>query len=162
MYWNCWLSDFVEKGWSTKRLIKTILLSRTYKQSSKHNLDAYAIDPENRLYWRAKRRRMDFESFRDALLVATGALDRSIGGPSVKIHVSPFSNRRTLYAYIDRQNLPSLFRTFDFASPDAHVPQRSETTVPPARSGSHEQRHHDEHSRWVLQEVRKGVGCVRR
>jgi len=123
-------SDFVSNGWSTKHLIKTITLTRAYMQTSGHNADAYTIDPENRFLWRSKRRRMDFESFRDALLVATGTLDRLVGGPSVKIHTPPFSNRRTLYAYIDRQNLPSLFRTFDFASPDAHVPQRSETTVP--------------------------------
>lgn len=123
-------ADFVSTGWSTKQLIHTILLTRTYMQQSLHRDDAYAIDPDNRYFWRSKRRRMDFESFRDALLVSTGKLDRTIGGPSAKIHQAPFSNRRTLYAYIDRQNLPSLFRTFDFASPDSHVPQRSETTVP--------------------------------
>jgi mono/diheme cytochrome c family protein len=123
-------SNFTRDGWSTKKLIQAIVLSRTYKQQSNHREDAYAIDPENRYFWKAKRRRMDFESFRDALLLATGTLDKTIGGPSVKIDSAPFSDRRTLYAYIDRQNLPSLFRTFDFASPDAHVAQRSETTVP--------------------------------
>ncbi len=123
-------SNFVHEGWSTKKLIQAIVLTRTYKQQSSHREDAYAIDPENRYLWKAKRRRMDFESFRDALLLATGTLDQAVGGPSVKIESTPFSDRRTLYAYIDRQNLPSLFRTFDFASPDAHVAQRNETTVP--------------------------------
>src|SRR5205085_4280487 len=42
----------------------------------------------------------------------------------------PFKYRRTIYGFIDRQNLPSLFRSFDFASPDAHSPQRYSTTVP--------------------------------
>jgi len=122
--------DLVQKGWSTKQLIRRIVMLKTYRQRSDHREDAFSIDPENRFLWRANRKRMDFESYRDALLHATGRLDRSIGGPSVPIASPPFSNRRTLYAYIDRQNLPQLFRSFDFATPDVHVPQRSQTTVP--------------------------------
>jgi hypothetical protein len=64
------------------------------------------------------------------MLDACQELDRTVGGPSQTIHSEPFSNRRTLYASIDRQNLPGLFRTFDFANPDTHVPQRAATTVP--------------------------------
>jgi Protein of unknown function (DUF1553) len=82
------------------------------------------------LLWRANRKRLDFESYRDAMLKTSGTLDPTVGGKSVVIHASPFSRRRTVYAYIDRQNLPQIFRSFDFASPDAHVPQRSQTTVP--------------------------------
>jgi cytochrome c553 len=122
--------DFTQQGWSTKKLIRRMVLSRTYKQQSFHREDAFAIDPENRLLWRAQRKRMDFESLRDALLLATGQLDPAIGGPSVKITEAPFPKRRTVYAYIDRQNLPQLFRTFDLASPDAHAPIRPQTTVP--------------------------------
>lgn len=122
--------DWSQNGWSTKQLLRRILLTRVYRQKSEHRDDAYAIDPENRWLWRAQRKRMDFESFRDALLQATGKLDASIGGTSVKIAEPPFSSRRTVYAYIDRQNLPQLFRSFDFASPDAHVPLRPQTTVP--------------------------------
>ena len=51
-------------------------------------------------------------------------------GAPVDITTSPYSRRRTLYAFIDRQNLPGLFRNFDFASPDATNPQRFQTTVP--------------------------------
>jgi hypothetical protein len=122
--------DWIQSGWSTKQLIRRIVMSRVYRQKSDHRPEAFAIDPENRLLWRAQRKRMDFESLRDALLFATTQLDSSVGGPSVKITQPPFSKRRTLYAYIDRQNLPQLFRSFDFASPDAHVPIRSQTTVP--------------------------------
>jgi hypothetical protein len=122
--------EFVQKGWSTKQLVRRIVLSRTYRQRSDHREDAYAIDPENRLFWRANRKRMDFESLRDALLLSTGQLDRTVGGKSVVITEPPFSKRRTVYAYIDRQNLPQIFRSFDFASPDVHVPQRPQTTVP--------------------------------
>jgi hypothetical protein len=122
--------EFVQQGWSTKQLVRRIVLLRTYRQRSDHRDDAYAIDPENRLFWKANRKRMDFESLRDALLHATGQLDRTVGGKSVSITEPPFSKRRTVYAYIDRQNLPQIFRSFDFASPDVHVPQRPQTTVP--------------------------------
>ena len=121
---------FVENGWSTKELVKRIAMSATYRQASLANDKSTQIDPENRYLWRANRKRADFESYRDALLKVAGTLDPTISGKSEVIHAEPFSKRRTVYAYIDRQNLPQLFRTFDFASPDAHVPQRSQTTVP--------------------------------
>ena len=76
------------------------------------------------------RKRLDFEALRDALLAASGQLDRSLGGPAVELTKAPWPQRRTLYGLIDRQNLPNLFRTFDFASPDTHSPQRFTTTVP--------------------------------
>ncbi len=88
------------------------------------------MDPENRLLWRMNRRRLDFEATRDALLFAAGDIDLSVGGPAVDITGMPFPKRRTLYARIERQNLPGLFRAFDFASPDNHSPQRFTTTVP--------------------------------
>ncbi|MCC7087314.1 MAG: DUF1553 domain-containing protein, partial [Pirellulales bacterium] len=78
----------------------------------------------------ANRRRLDFESLRDRLLAAAGQLDQQIGGPSENITAANGGNRRTLYAQIDRQNLPNIFRTFDFASPDAHTPERPQTLVP--------------------------------
>jgi len=122
--------SFIQNGWSTKKLVERIVLSSTYRQSSLSNPKFVELDPENQMLWRANRRRMDFESYRDAMLKAVGSLDLTVGGKSVVIHNPPFSNRRTVYAYIDRQNLPAIFRSFDFASPDAHVPQRAQTTVP--------------------------------
>jgi hypothetical protein len=123
-------AEFVADGQSTKRLIRRIVMSDAYRRSSEYNAQAFSIDPENKHWWRADRKRMDFESMRDAVLVACQTLDRKQGGASVKITDVPFSSRRTLYAYIDRQNLPGVFRSFDFASPDAHVPNRFSTTVP--------------------------------
>ncbi len=76
------------------------------------------------------RRRLDLEALRDSLLVAAGRLDRTLGGPSVQLTEEPFPTRRTVYGFIDRQNLPDFFRTFDFASPDTHSPRRPFTTVP--------------------------------
>ncbi|MFO1063701.1 MAG: PSD1 and planctomycete cytochrome C domain-containing protein [Pirellulales bacterium] len=122
--------DFVAEGWDVKRLIRRLMLSAVYRQSSLAVGRGAALDTENSLLWRMNRRRMDFESLRDATLSVTGQLETKVLGPSEKIHEIPYSKRRTVYAYIDRQNLPGLFRNFDVASPDAHSPQRLPTTVP--------------------------------
>jgi len=115
---------------SIKRLIRAIVVSAAYRQSSMASEAAIALDPENRLIARQNRRRLDFEAQRDAFLFVSGALDGTMGGPSVPIAADTTTPRRTVYAFIDRQNLPGLFRTFDFASPDTHAPQRFTTTVP--------------------------------
>ena len=121
---------FMDDGWSLKKLHKLIVMSKTYQLSSGEHPKAAALDAENRLLARANRRRLDFEALRDALLAVAGNLDRKIGGPSVDITTAPYSKRRTIYGTVDRQNLPALFRTFDFASPDVSNPQRFQTTVP--------------------------------
>jgi hypothetical protein len=126
-----WLATkFMSEGWSIKKLHRTILLSRVYQQGSDLDPKAQTLDPDNRLVWRMNRRRLDFEQTRDSLLFVSGKLDRTIGGKAVDITKAPFSTRRTVYGFIDRQNLPGLFRTFDFASPDTSTPQRYVTTVP--------------------------------
>ncbi len=121
---------FVQDGWSIKRLHRMIMLSSAYQQSSDDREDAVGVDPVNRLVWRQNRQRLDLESMRDAMLVAAGTLDTAMYGPSVDITQRPFPSRRSVYSYIERQNLPGMFRTFDFASPDAHSPKRYSTTVP--------------------------------
>ncbi|MBI1321546.1 MAG: DUF1553 domain-containing protein [Candidatus Hydrogenedens sp.] len=121
---------FANDGWSVKQLIRLIVTSETYRQSSDWNEAGAAADPTNRLLWHQNRRRLDFEAMRDSLLAASQELDLTMGGPSVEIATQPFSTRRTVYGRIERQNLPPVFRTFDFASPDTHAPQRFNTTVP--------------------------------
>jgi hypothetical protein len=123
-------SDFIASGWSIKALHRRLMLSSTYQQASEPRPDALASDPENRLLWRFNRQRLDFESMRDSILAVSGGLDASLGGRPVAIVEPPFSNRRTLYGFIDRQNLDGLYRTFDFAVPDATSPRRFVTTVP--------------------------------
>ena len=123
-------AGFVSDNFSFKRLIKRIVMSDAYRRSSANEPGSFAIDPENLTWWRGNRKRLDFESLRDSVLVACQQLDPAVGGPSIKLIDPPFSNRRTLYAYIDRQNLPGVFRSFDFASPDSHVANRLSTTVP--------------------------------
>ncbi len=121
---------FMEDGWSIRKLHRLIVTSRTYQISSAENAKAREVDADNRWYARANRRRLDFEALRDSLLMAAGNLDLKMGGASVDITKAPWSKRRTLYGFIDRQNLPGIFRTFDFASPDASTPVRYQTTVP--------------------------------
>ncbi len=121
---------FVTEGWSTKKLIRAILLSATYTQSSDLRGDCAAVDPENALLWRANRKRLGLEPMRDSLLVAAGSLDSTAGGPSVDLLSQPFSPRRSVYGFIERQNLPSFFRTFDFANPDSPAATRPSTVTP--------------------------------
>ena len=126
-----WLAaEFMESGWSIKKLHRLMVTSQAYQRTSVDHPQATKFDPENRLLARANGRRLDFEAMRDSLLAASGRLDPKIGGPAVDILASPFPRRRTLYGFIDRQNLPGVFRTFDFASPDLSSPQRFQTTVP--------------------------------
>lgn len=126
-----WLAlRFIENGWSLKRLHKTIMLSSSYQQSSLGTAKAFLADPENRLLSHQNRQRLDLEALRDSLLWASGRLDTKVGGPAVEITMPPYSTRKTVYGFIDRQNLQGLFRTFDFASPDASSAQRYRTTVP--------------------------------
>jgi mono/diheme cytochrome c family protein len=121
---------FVQDGWSTKKLHRLIMLSAAYQQGNAENVRAVRVDPANTLYWRQNRRRLDFEAMRDTLLAASGKLDLTMGGRPIEITSDSAPARRTVYAFVERQNLPGLFRTFDFASPDTTSPQRFTTTVP--------------------------------
>ncbi|MDG3005580.1 PSD1 and planctomycete cytochrome C domain-containing protein [Paludisphaera mucosa] len=132
-----WLATrLVQGGWSTKAIHRLILLSSTYRQRSGAPADAGVrmraeqADPENRQLWRMNPHRLTFEEFRDTLLTASGELDDRMGGRAAALFDGAPNTRRTLYGLIDRQYLPGVFRTFDFANPDLHTPARSETTVP--------------------------------
>ena len=130
---------FMDHGWSLKQLHRYLLLSATYRQASDPGSEPAqhatfvrneSADPANTLYWRMNRKRSDFESLRDSLLAVSGRLDTRIGGQPVPMHEGPGSDRRTLYGFIDRQNLPGVLRAFDFAIPDSTSPMRFQTTTP--------------------------------
>lgn len=126
-----WLAgEFVRSGWSIKTMHRMICSSATYQQSGHDRSESTAKDSENRLLSRFPRQRLELESLRDSMLLVSGLLDVKVGGPSIDSTREPFSHRRTVYGYIERQNLPGMFRTFDFANPDTHSPQRFSTTVP--------------------------------
>jgi hypothetical protein len=109
---------FIASGWSIKTIQRDILLSATYQLACTHHESNAAADPANRLYWRMDRRRLDVESWRDALLAATGDLDRTLGGRPADLD-NASNKRRTLYGAVSRHNLSGLLRLFDF--PDANL-----------------------------------------
>ena len=85
-----WLAvDFVESGWNIKRMIKQIVMSNTYQQSSRISPELLQLDPENRLLGRGPRFRLSAEAIRDNALAASGLLNATIGGPSVKPYQPP-------------------------------------------------------------------------
>jgi len=122
--------QFMNQGWSLKKLHRTILLSASYRQSSMDNPEARKADPENLLLWRMNRQRLDIESLRDSVLRAAGQLDPTVGGVPFSLTASPAVPRRTTYGFIERGRLAGMLSAFDFAVPDQHVPIRSVTTVP--------------------------------
>jgi hypothetical protein len=123
---------FVEEGrWSLRWLHREIVSSRTWRQSSGLRDDLTAIDPDNRLLARANRRRLEWEAWRDSLLTAAGTLDLSRrGGPGIDPLAIEGMNRRSLYGWLDRQDVPGMLRAFDVASPDTAVLARRPTTTP--------------------------------
>jgi hypothetical protein len=119
----------MDHGWSQKQLHRLLMLSSVYQQESRARTRPDA-DPGNRLIWRMEPRRLEFEAMRDALLATSGELDLSMGGRSADLFQKPYSKRRAVYGFIDRQFLPGVLRMFDYANPDMHSPHRSDTTVP--------------------------------
>jgi hypothetical protein len=121
-----------KSAWSTKALLKLIVLSSVYQQSSlSENLqECQKVDPANALLWRANIRRLDFEAFRDSMLSMAGVLDPAVFGPPVNLVSEPYSRRRSVYGFIDRANLPDLLTQFDFANPNEPNSRRNSTIVP--------------------------------
>ena len=137
--------DFIESGYSIKQLIRKIVLSRVYQQSTRSSASNMQIDPGNVYLWRMKPRRLDVEAIRDAMLAASGELDRNRPAGSL---VPPGTNlvdellkskpaeqflelpHRTVYLPVLRRALPATFQTFDFAPPEQVCGRRDVTTVP--------------------------------
>ncbi len=130
-----WLaSEFVARGWSLKAMHRLMVTSATYRQSSTPTAETLAADPENSLYSRMIRRRLEAEAVRDALLAAAGQLDLRVGGQSVYPELPPGvetrggwprsasaadRNRRSLYVFAKRNLKYPLFDAFD--APDSNV-----------------------------------------
>lgn len=116
---------FIDDGWSIKRMHRLIMLSQTYRMSSRSTSYSQQ-DPENKWLWRQHRRRLEVEPLRDAILQAGNSLDRQFGGPGQGID----SHRQTVYLTINRAALFELFSTFDYVETANHIEQRPVTTVP--------------------------------
>ena len=119
-----WLAtEFIRSGWSIKHMHRLIMLSEAYRRTS---FPTRSDGLENPFY---VPHRLSFEEARDAWLAAAGRLSPRLGGRPEPLFAAS-NTRRTLYALVDRENVPMVMRTFDFANPDLSIPQRTETTVP--------------------------------
>ena len=132
---------------SLKSLVRLLVASDAYRRSSEHNSANAAIDAGNAYLWRANRRRLTAEEFRDSLLATSGALDPTMGGPSFQDFViekpqhsphyqyhlhdpeDPKSHRRSIYRFVVRSQPQPMLTTLDCADPSMSVPARDESTT---------------------------------
>jgi hypothetical protein len=127
--------QFVQQGWSVKKLIRTIVLSRTYRLSSSRG--EQQEDPENRLLAHMNRRRLDAESLRDTMLSVGGTLNFEMGGATFPANLKTDigfqfqAPRRSVYVPVFRCSLPELFEVFDFANPSMVTGRRDVSTIAP-------------------------------
>ena len=120
---------FVESGWSVKAMHREIMLSATYALSTRFSEDNYRVDPESRLLWRYRPRRLDAETLRDSILQVAGKLDLEVGEAPSKLDEE--SNlRRTVYGFISRRHLDTMLALFDFPNPNSSSPKRILTNTP--------------------------------
>lgn len=143
---------FIEHGWSIKWLHREILNSATWQQASIAP-ESEQRDPENKLYARMLRRRLDWEAWRDAILTASGQIDLTTGGPAASINDLK-NTRRSLYGASDRQDMDPMLRLHDVPDPGAHNPWRTETITPLqglfALNSPFMQHHADALGKWAM------------
>lgn len=129
---------FMDLDWSIKDMVREIVMTDTYRRSSKYNARNYDVDPENNFLWRANPRSLEAESLRDAMLALSGQLDleRPVGS-AVAEKERPRSldtdlsvTYRSVYLPIVRDQLPSSLDLFDFPDPNMTSAGRSESIVP--------------------------------
>ncbi|HET6881389.1 MAG TPA: DUF1549 and DUF1553 domain-containing protein [Pirellulales bacterium] len=124
-----WLAaQFMADGWRLKPLLRRIMSSEVYRQTSAEKQpEAQRVDPDNKLLWRQRLRRLESEAVRDAMLAVSGRLDRGLGGPPVPVESRPDGSfvvkqdlprsadrfRRTIYLLMRRNYHPTLLAVFD-------------------------------------------------
>jgi len=135
--------DFINNGWSAKRLHKQIMTSTVYRQSSHQNDKANKIDPDNALLWRMNLRRLDAEALRDSVIAAAGKLDTTAGGPPIQLEMRPDGLqvvsskepetakwRRSIYLTHRRTYPMSFLGVFDYPIIDANCTRRVPSATP--------------------------------
>lgn len=177
-----WLAtDFVRSGWKLKSLHRKIMLSSTYRMSTRMNSRAYSKDPGNDLYWRFNIRRLTAEEIRDAILAVSGNLNLKMFGPSVYPPIpaevlatasrpgsawgkSPPEDaaRRTIYVHVKRSLRPPMLLNFDVPDPDTPCAVRMTTTVPTQALGMLNSRFMHEQARLLANRLKKEAGDDRR
>lgn len=151
-----WLAaEFVANDWRLKPLHKQIVMSDTYRQSSRGRPEALAADPANDLFWRFDMRRLSAEEIRDSILDVTGTLNRQLYGPSVFPEIpkevlagqsmpgqgwkkSPMEqqNRRSVYVHVKRSLRLPILESFDAAETDRSTAVRFASTQPTQALGT--------------------------
>jgi hypothetical protein len=136
--------QFVEDGWSIKKLIRSLMLTRTYQMDSEVN-SAYAdSDPQNLWWHRMAIRRLEGEAIRDAMLTVSGRLDRTLLGPPVPVYLTAFmqgrgrprggpldgDGRRSIYTSVNRNFLSPMMLAFDTPIPFTTIGRRTQSNVP--------------------------------
>lgn len=119
-------TQFLQQGWSLKKMIKQIVLSKTWQLSSQPTAAAQKLDPDNRFLSHTFVRRLEAEAIRDAMLADSGKLDRKLYGPPV----DGGTPRRSIYVRVQRNALNPFLRVFDFPEPFSCTGQRDVTNVP--------------------------------
>ena len=141
--------QLIHHGWSTKKLIREIVLSHAYHLSTQHDEKALLADPDNTLHWRMNSRRLEAESVRDAMLSASGELDTHApigslvarsgevtiqGGPRgfglSEDRINGTDRHRSVYLPIVRDLVPEVLDLFDFPDPSLMTGKRESTSVP--------------------------------
>ncbi len=138
-------TQFIADGWSLKTAVKSIVMSNTYRMSSKPaDAQAEAADPDNQLWHRMPIRRLQAEAIRDSILLVSGRLDRKHFGPPIDVHLTPFmtgrgrpksgpldgAGRRSIYTSVKRNFLPPMMLAFDTPIPFNSVGRRTVSNVP--------------------------------
>ncbi|HTM47284.1 MAG TPA: PSD1 and planctomycete cytochrome C domain-containing protein [Bryobacteraceae bacterium] len=138
---------FMDQGWSIKKMVREIALSRAYRMSAVQDARNAKIDPDNVLLWRMNRRRLEVEAIRDSLLAVSGQLDLNPPAASPVLHMSrgfdlgrgrnnapdDYSVKmkyRSVYVPVMRNFIPPMFEVFDFPEPSETKGMREVTTVP--------------------------------
>jgi len=134
---------FVEEGWSTKKLVREIVRSATWRQASAARAENVAVDPENRLWHHHPRRRLEAEAIRDSMLAVSGRLDRTLGGPPIDPHRAKEDpakrlvsgpvdghGRRSIYIKMTLMEPPRFLAVFNQPLPRVTVGKRDRSTVP--------------------------------
>ena len=138
-----WMSRrFVASGWSIKDMHRLIMDSATYRLSGDRSDEADELDPSNELWWRREPRRLEAEPIRDAILAVGGNLDREMGGSLLRSGNFGYvtndqsnsnerydSTRRAIYMPVIRNDMYSLFSTFDYTDPSISLEARPSTVV---------------------------------
>ena len=141
-----WLaSEFIRRGWSLKKMHRMMVLSSTYRQSSRSTLEANTLDPQNKLLHRMSIRRLEAEAIRDAILSVSGRLDNRMFEKGVMPHLTVHmtgrgrprrsgpidgNGRRSVYINVRRNFLTPFFLAFDYPVPFTTIGRRSVSNVP--------------------------------